>query len=681
MRNKHTDSRVLSPSAIYWLMASLLLAALPHFFYQPLWVGLIFIAMLGWRLMHHRIGWPLPAASRRLKLLQLSLAVFALALTFTNYGLTIGRDAGTALLVMMLAFKVVETHSTRDYYLCCFLGFFVVITNFFFSEAIWMTALMGLTLIALTACLIQINAEAMTAKSRLRFSGKLLLQAMPLMLVLFVLFPRISGPLWGQTVFDFPNTMPERMTLGEIPPTGTTGVSEDMQVGKISQLIQSDEIAFRVAFDDERPPQSALYWRGPVLWHTDGTRWSPIDTSDSSPTVKIAENAPAFHYTSTLEAHNKRWLFPLDFPSQLPADTSAEISGDGLLQSRDKIERRQSVELVSHTRFVLNPDEAPHLSEGLQLPEDQHPKSRRLANDLADKANDETAYIDAVLDYYREQDFEYTLAPPVLRGDTIDQFLFDSRAGFCEHYAASFTILMRAAGIPARVVTGYQGGEFNPVDGVMTIRQRDAHAWTEVWLPVQGWIRIDPTAAVANHRVNNGITELLPPSRQGAGTGSDGNAQLTQLWKSVNQHWQAVNNAWDLWVVDYGPQKQLDLLKKLGFSQPDWRVLTLLFAIAATIVLTFIMAWLMRQYRQGDAITQSFDLFCHKLARAGLYKHPSEGPQDFSRRVQGELPTLTAEITDIIDRYIDLRYRHVRFEEDLLMFKRAVRRFSPKRQP
>lgn len=680
MRNKSTSPKGLNTASIYWLMGSLTLAALPHFIYQPFWVGLIFIAMMGWRLMHHLRGWPLPAASRRLKLLQLSLAGLSLALTFATYGLTIGRDAGTALLVMMLAFKVVETHSPRDFYLCCFLGLFVVITNFFFSEAIWMAALMCLSVVSLISCLVQINTPVMTGSQRLRFSGKLLLQAMPLMLVLFVLFPRISGPLWGQTVFNIPDTMPENMTLGEVPPTGTTGASDEMQVGKISQLIQSDEIAFRVEFAGERPPQSALYWRGPVLWQTDGTRWSPIDTSNQTPTLKVSEDAPVYHYTSTMEAHNKRWLFPLDFPGELPADTPAEISGDGLLESRDKIERRQSVELTSHTRYVLNPDNEPHLSAGLQLPDDLHSQSRRLANRLADETDGALAYIDAVLTYYRQQDFTYTLTPPALNGDTIDQFLFESRAGFCEHYAASFTVLMRAAGIPARVVTGYQGGEFNPVDEVMTIRQRDAHAWAEVWLPVQGWIRVDPTAAVANQRVSNGITELLPPSRQGVGGASHSNSQVVQLWKSVNQHWQAVNNAWDMWVVDYGPQKQLDLLKKLGFSQPDWRLLTLLFAVAAFVVLSFILFLVMRQYRDGDPVSRSYHQFCRKLAQSGLYKLPSEGPQNISRRAQTHLPHQAAEIDDIVSRYIALRYRDVRHEEDVLMFKRSVQRFRPQRK-
>lgn len=665
----------LTASLIYWLMGSLILAALPHFVYQPVWVGLVFLAMLGWRLLHHLAGWPLPASSRRLKLLQLALAALALILTFASYGLTIGRDAGTALLVMMLAFKVVETHSARDYYLCCFLGLFVVITNFFFSEAIWMAALMGLAVVALVSCLIQLNAPAMTGRQRLRLSRQLLLQALPLMLVLFVLFPRISGPLWGQTVFNIPDTMPEQMTLGEVPPTGTTGASDEMQVGKISQLIQSDEIAFRVEFENAPPPQSARYWRGPVLWQTDGTRWSPIDTSSHQPVLKIDNESPGYRYTTTLEAHNKRWLFPLDFPSQMPVDTPADISSDGLLQSQDKIERRQSVTLTSHSRYVLNPDDAPNLAAGLQLPADAHARSRELADRLADEAGDAEAYIDAVLDYFRQQDFVYTLSPPVLEGDTIDQFLFKSRAGFCEHYAASFTVLMRAAGIPARVVTGYQGGELNPVDDVMTVRQRDAHAWAEVWLPVRGWIRVDPTAAVSSQRVSDGITQLLPPARQGAGRANSTSPGITQVWQAVNQHWQAVNNAWDLWVVDYGPQQQLDLLKNLGFKQPDWRLLTILFVAMATMVLSVVMLLLLRQSLRGDAITHSYHRFCRKLQRAGLQHDPGEGPQDLARRARDYLPQQTVEIDDIVHRYIDLRYREKRHEEDVLMFKRAVRRF------
>ncbi|HAO24051.1 MAG TPA: DUF3488 domain-containing protein, partial [Methylophaga sp.] len=531
-----------------------------------------------------------PADKRLLKGLHSVSAVLTILLVFYSYGITIGRDAGVALLTTMAAFKIVEVKSLRDYYLSCFMGFFLVITHFFFNQTIPIVILMLVNVILLTSCLITVNETDSSAKSRVKQASIMVLQATPLMLLLFVLFPRISGPIWGlpNDAMDIPDSLPDSMTLGELPPrnSATTGMSDDITIGNISQLIQSDAIAFRVKFDNNRfPDRQNLYWRGPVLWHTDGKRWLPLqDNQKQSDAVsKIRVSGEALSYSMTLEPHDRRWLFALDFPTAYPATMQTRLSGDGELNSQETVKQRIQYRLSSNTEYLFNPLNDPYLRYGLNLPEDHHPRSQRLARQLIETSESNEAYIDAVLAYFRQQNFSYSLTPPALRGDTIDQFLFETRQGFCEHYAASFTILMRAGGIPARIVTGYQGGEINPVDQVLTVRQRDAHAWTEVWLPNKGWLRIDPTAAVSSNRVDFGMRDLLPAERRSPRAIAN-NDRLVEMWQSAKNNWDALNSAWDMWVVSYGPEKQLELLKKLGMQQPDWQKMIRWLAIGIAMV-------------------------------------------------------------------------------------------------
>lgn len=666
------------------LIATLFIGALPHFVYQPFWVGLAFALMMGWRLMHNYRGWPLPAASRWLRVLHNGTAALVIVLIFGQFGLTIGRDAGAALLTIMLAFKVVETRSLRDYYLSCYLGYFLVITNFFYSQSMLMVILMLVVVLLLTACLISVNSEssAMSLKQRLKLSGKMVLQAIPVMLILFVLFPRISGPIWGLPQDAGSNTttsMTEQITLGDLPQqSGSTGINDEIQMGKISQLIQSDEIAFRVEFEnDNLPPTSDRYWRGPVLWKTDGTVWSPLapgESSDSPP--QIAVRGSGYNYTMTLEPHNKRWLFALDLPTEKPTGMSSYLSADARLNSSEAIKNRVQYSLQSYTDYRLNAAADPHLWAALQLPDGMHPRTRRLANEWKQQSENAQQYIDRVLAFFNQENFSYTLSPPVLQGDTVDQFLFESREGFCEHYAASFTILMRAADIPARIVTGYQGGVVNPVDNVLTVRQRDAHAWTEVWLPERGWVRIDPTSAVASERVERGMSDMLPAERNSPRMIAQSDA-LVKVWQDLRNNWNALNTAWDIWVVGYGPQIQKEFLSRLGMQNPDWRkmaaILTLLLALTGILML------LMSYYRHAhpDPAVRLYTLFCRKLARFGLIKQEHEGPLDFASRAQNQLPDYQQQIATITHLYTQLRYRHSS-EALLSELETRIKQFQPR---
>lgn len=675
-------NKVINSDIILWLMAALAIGAIPHLNYQPWWVAGLFVLMMGWRVLHHWRGWPLPADKRSLKWLHSLGAVLTIVLLFANYGLTIGRDAGVALLTIMLAFKVVEINNLRDFYLACFLGYFLVTTNFFYTQNMLVVALMILVVILLTASLIQINSPALNNKARLKLSGSIALQAIPVMLVLFVLFPRIPGPIWGLPADANAGSeqLPDGMTLGNTTrsTSGTTGMSDEMLMGRISEVIQSDAIAFRVEFADGKyPPNNERYWRGPVLWSTDGAGWRPLSQEtvrQFTPTLSVAGDG--YQYTMTLEAHNRNWLFALDMPTNQLSDLRTRFSADGLLTSENKLRNRSQITLNSHTNYRFNAEREPLLEKALQLPPNQHPRSKQLALDLRGASNDDADYVQTVLNYFNEQPFYYTLRPPVLSGDTVDQFLFESREGFCEHYAASFTVLMRAAGIPARIVTGYQGGEINPVDDVMVIRQRDAHAWAEVWLPSEGWLRVDPTAAVSPSRVEMGINDLLPAARRSPAF-LGGNLELEKLWKSAKNNWQALNNSWDIWIVGYGPALQKAVLSKLGMQQPDWRKMALWLAILIAVLFTVIALFMMWQKPIADPVQRYYHRFCQKLANRGLKRQPHEGPEDFAQRASARLPESQSEILHISALYRRLRYRN---EPQLKPeFIKAVKQFSLRR--
>lgn len=676
----------LSPpqATINALILALSIAAIPHIIYQPIWVGMMFVIMISWRVLHHWKDWPLPAASRWLKVLHNGTALLTIIMLFAQFGLTIGRDAGAALLTMMLAFKVVEIRSLRDYYLSCFLGFFVVITNFFYSQSVFMVVLMLIVVIGLGYCLLSVNSQvsALNIKQRLWLSSKMVLQATPMMLFLFVLFPRISGPIWGLPQDANANQsaqMTEQLTLGELPPSqGTTGINDQIQMGKISQLIQSDAIAFRVKFTDNvKPAPSELYWRGPVLWKTNGTVWSPIaekNIDSSKPNIQVSGDA--YNYQMTLEPHNKKWLFALDFPTQLPTSLSTHIKTDGQLNSTKAIKQRTQYSLISSPSYTFNASSDPNLHAALQLHENKHTKTRALAHKWQQQSATPQQYIDTVLAFFTNDGFVYSLSPSVLRGDTVDQFLFTTKEGFCEHYAASFTVLMRAAGIPARIVTGYQGGDINPVDNILTVRQRDAHAWSEVWLPEQGWVRIDPTAAVSQQRIEQGIGQLLPAGRQSPAMLGN-HSQLVAAWNSLKNNWNAFNTAWDMWVVSFGPERQLELLSKLGMNNPNWKkmivVLTILFVLTGLIMTLSI--WFKRS--PNDPAVALYQQFCKKLARAGITKADYEGPQDFAQRAQMVLPNYQQQIDSITNLFTTWRYRQ-QDDQTLASLREEVKAFNPK---
>ncbi len=426
-------------------------------------------------------------------------------------------------------------------------------------------------------------------------------------------------------------------------------------------------------FNGQQPAKSELYWRGPVLWHSDGTTWTELKNKKSSAVPNIVTLGPTYNYTAMLEAHNAHWLFALDFPNALPAGIKTHFTQDGQLLSDDPLRQRQQYQLSAQTQYRFNEDNDGYLVDALQLPKNQHPRTHKLAQQWLQQTQQPLELVQLALTHFNQQDFYYTLSPPQLAGDTIDNFLFESRRGFCEHYAASFTILMRATGVPTRIVTGYQGGEINPVDNFLVIRQRDAHAWTEVWIKGQGWIRVDPTAAVAKQRINQGINTIMPLNMRSPLLLSN-SRPLAELWQTLRNNWDALDNSWNQWILAYGPELQKEFLSKLGMPNPDWQQMVIWLSVSISIVLLLISVLIFYQRKRLVPIVYLYQKFCNKVA---INREASEGPIDFANRVKQRYPNNTAEIDRINQLYINLHYGNKSVSMSDL--KQAIKAFKPPR--
>jgi transglutaminase-like putative cysteine protease len=649
------------PPAVHWLLAGIALVLAPHALHQPPWLTLATVVMLGWRwaAAHGRLGlpgrWPL-----------VLLAIASAAGILLQYRTLFGRDAGVAMLTLMLALKLLELRSQRDAMLTVFLGYFVVITNFFYTQSIPVAIYLMLVVLVLTFALIAVNhpPSAVQWRRTLKLSALLVAEAAPLMLLLFVLFPRVGGPLWGLPSDAF---------------AGMTGLSDTMAPGSISRLVQSDAVAFRAEFlgDDQSapPPAAVRYWRGPVLEHFDGRAWTPASRPGPAPAIET-EGSPV-RYAVTVEPQNRNWIFALEVPDPLALPADTRLTPTLQLLAKQPIQRRTRYTLVSFPRHQVGRDaDAAMLGRALQLPATGNPEARALARRLRAEAANDADLVNRVLRLFHDEAFVYTLTPPLVGRDGVDDFLFRTRRGFCEHYAGAFTFLMRAAGVPARVVTGYQGGEFNRVGNYLIVRQSDAHAWSEVWLAGQGWVRVDPTAAVAANRIEQGIASALP-----AGEPLPFFVRTDATWlKQLRLRWDAINNQWNQWVLGYNQERQIGLLASLGFGIASWRELAWGLLIGVGLLLGIVAALTLRGGRppHGNEVHALYLKFCRRLAQAGVPRLPTEGPLDFARRVGRARPEWGAAVDDITRHYVALRYGAHGSGEGLRTLAARIAAFRPR---
>jgi transglutaminase-like putative cysteine protease len=644
---------VLTQNDVRWLAASLGLVIAPMLLNLTLWVP-IFAMLIGvWRVWLAVKGKPLPGPR-----ILVPLTLGGAATIVASHGGSFGRDASVALLTLMLAMKLLESANRRDATLLVSLSWFLSITTFLFSQTLLMGLYLVLPVCALVMTLVGISHPngTLPLASRARFAGTLLAQALPLMLALFFLFPRLAGPLW-KTPSDATKAM--------------TGLSESMSPGSISELSISDEPAFRAEFIGTLPSSAQRYWRGPVFWHFDGRTWrSGVHSLNVSP-EPLQATANAVDYTVTLEPHNRTWLFALDVPTVVPAESI--LRNDHQLVSRQPVNTRLRYQMHSVLSYQAQPelDERTRVA-GTQLPKLGNPKARELAQGWAEQGLRDGQIVQKALEMFSTQEFVYTLNPPRLERDSIDGFLFNTRRGFCEHYAGSFVFLMRAAGIPARVVTGYQGGTVNPIGNYMIVRQSDAHAWSEVWLQGRGWVRVDPTAAVSPSRIESGLSQL-PAGEPVPLLARGGSSLVARLYLG----WDAVNNRWNQWVLGYNQERQMELLERLFGNKLTMYGLAAGMIAAVGLVLLALSWWLLRNRGpRADRLEQAYRRFQRKLARRGIASFMHEGPLDYGRRAALALPQSADAIGAIVQHYTRLRYGKEADRQQREQLERKIREFK-----
>jgi protein-glutamine gamma-glutamyltransferase len=640
------EQRAVTARDLAWLLASLVLVAAPHTLRIPWWLTLVVLALYAWRARVTLERSALPS-----RWLVLGLALVTIGAVYLEYRTLFGRTSGIVLLVLFSGLKLLEMRSHRDAAVVAFLCYFLVMTNLLYTQSIPTALLMALALLAITGTLVGLSAPQRPVSANLRSAGLLLAHAAPAALILFLLFPRVQGPLWG---------------LPQDAYAGMTGLSDTMSPGNLSRLAQSDAIAFRAEFDGEPPPPRERYWRGPVLWDFDGRTWRM--GPGWFETFEAPRGSGRHEYVVTLEPHNRTWMFVLESVARLPLH--ARYTNDGMVVSATPLRSRLRYDAASLARTDPEPFERPaSLRRALALPAGGNPRARALAAEWRRAAANESQLLLRAVDFFRAAGLGYTLEPPLLGRDTVDEFLFDTREGFCEHFSSAFVFLMRAAGVPARVVTGYQGGEVNYVDRIISVRQSDAHAWAEVHLPGRGWVRVDPTAAAVPGRIDAGLARSV---RAGDPVPLLMRPQLEWL-RGLRSNWEALAHRWNVWVLGYGVERQRDLMSRFGMRDTDWRQLTAAMATVLGAFTLLLLAWSLRRRARRDPVQRAWQAFCRKLGRHGVTRAPHEGPRDYAERAAQRLPRAAASIRAIAALYIGARYGRAAARERVGELARRVR--------
>jgi protein-glutamine gamma-glutamyltransferase len=618
-----------------WVIGSVALAIVPHAPHLRLWVVLLAISTATLRFTIELKRWKHPP-----KWLRNIAAFLALLGVMLSYRTINGVEAGTALLVVMAGMKVLETQTVRDLTTLVFLGYFALFAAFLYDQGMVQLPYMLVTAWLLTATLMRIHqsAASMPLGQAFGMTGRMFAQALPLAVILFLLFPRLPGQFWA------------------VPARGqaTSGLSDEMSPGDVSELTLSSALAFRVRFEGDMPPPPQRYWRGPVLHDFDGRTWRVPNRLFVAP--EVATRGPSYRYEMMLEPHQRRWIFALDVVTDWPKRRASRTADLQLLAPFGRpVSTLTTYRLESSTAFETRGN-LPLLMKRADtaLPEGRNPRTVVLARELRAQAGGDAEFVRAVLTKFRQEEYIYTLEPPRLQANAVDDFLFNTRQGFCEHFASAFTVLARAAGIPARVVTGYQGGEYNPLSGYVIVRQSEAHAWSEVWLEGRGWIRVDPTAAVSPERIERGLDAALAESESVPGRALRRSALLSQLRLA----WDAANTFWNNQVVEFGESQQRWLLQRLNIEDPDWRTLGIGLVIGITLFFLALSGWLAWRFRpqKKDAVAQVYAQLCRKLARQGLPRLPHEGPSDYVARVMRARPDLSTQLAEARKLYVNLRY-------------------------
>lgn len=619
----------------------------PHI---PWWLTLPLAATLWlrWRQRHQRVG----HAPSYLKLPLVALLVGAVVF---HYDTLFGREPGAALVAGLMVLKLLETETARDARVGTAFACFALMSALLFDQSLVATLLVALGLLPAIATLRALepaHPKSTTLPRDLLPALGLLGASLPLALVAFLFLPRLSSPLWGA-----PNAAQSR-----------PGLSPDMSPGNLGEVLLDDRPAMRVTFEGTPPPNEQRYFRAYVLGNYDGRTWR---SSPRTGMTAAEEHGPVIHYTISLEATGQRVLPALDIPVE--ATANAQLGPDRELRADTPVNDPITYRLGSAPGYRLQTQlNDRDRSNALQLPTGFDPRARALgARWRAQYGSNDTAIIQAAMGLFHDGGFSYTLAPAPLGTNAVDDFLFGTHEGFCEHYASSFTVLMRAAGIPARVVTGYQGGYWNTMGNYLLVRQADAHAWSEVWLPQRGWVRLDPTAAVRPTRISQGSA---------AANAATADWSPNHWWLGWRNRWDIVNQWWNQGVIGFNSLRQHGLLTPFGVRDPSVGMLGLVLAIGGSLLAMLGLWWALWKRPDRDQARAAMQLLEKRLAAAGVARRRSEGPQHYLSRAARALPSHRAELEQLMSTYIELRYAHDEPPTDLLKnFRQATRDFRPRR--
>ncbi len=631
-RARGTDGSLLA--SLPWTLLALAFALLPHVAYLPVWITAALLACAVWRYSIEVRRKPVPPT-----LLRAALALGAFLGVLFTYNTVSGVGPGSALLAIMAALKLLETRQRRDQFVLLFIAIFLVMSSLLREQYLWsLPYLVAGVVLIMTAWLRTSADDAEPVRRSVGTSSRLVMYAVPLALAMWIFFPRIATPFWAVPI-----------------DTGTaiSGLSDTISPGDISALSKSDAVAFRVNFEGTVPEPKDRYWRGLVLHIFDGRAWSGLsEPMVSSGAIRSIETAgEAVHYEVTMEPTRQHWVFALDIPYHWELD-STFLGPQHQLARVQPIDQRIAYKAVSYPDYRIETEiNSRRRAANLELPEDRNPRTARLAREMRTAAGSDEAFIRAVLTRFNQEEYYYTLEPPPLGSNPVDRFLFETRRGFCEHYASAFAVMMRAAGIPARIVLGYQGGELNPMGDYMIVRQADAHAWTEVWLPGTGWRRVDPTAAVAPERVDAGRAgAMLDGSGAAWGLGAP-----SMLLHNIVLAWDAANAKWNEWILGYGPENQERLMNWLGMDDPDWRQMLLTLVALVTGITMLISFVLILRYRPPPKDRAAI-LYGEFVRKSGLQPRTGETPRVFADRVRRDSALPAAAVQSITDTYLDVRY-------------------------
>ncbi len=646
----------INQKVLVFLLLSIGLITLPHINHIPLAVFVAFNSLLVWRFI---CIWKVNLLPN--KWLLFILMIGAISLLYQQHHTFLGRDAGTSLFVIALGLKLLEINQTRDIYLVNYLAFIVATSQFLYQQSILMAVYILFVTCVLLATLVLINSQKPATIAALKTAVIIVFQALPLSIVLFVLFPRVEAPRW--MLFNQQNS-------------ARTGLSDSLEPGAISQLGLSDELVFRAKFNAELPSQNKLYWRGPVYSYTDGKRWTEGKVSKKNAVVsKVDYKGYKYQYTLMMEPQDKEWVFALDMPSSFPK--ALKQNSQYQIITTEKNNQRAEYKFTSYTQYNTGELSDKAYKENVQLPVEPSAKLKKLVTTLNGFDQSAESFIQNVLMHFKTENFHYTLRPPLMGDKPIETFLFESRYGFCSHYATAFVYLMRISGIPARVIGGYQGGEINQVGGFLEIRQANAHAWAEVWLKNKGWTRFDPTAAIAPERIEQDVnidlqiaTGIINFSPMFSNSG-----KALSWMKQARQMWSNIDYSWQRWVINYSTENQTKFLSSLGIHNIKSIVYWLMGSIGG---ISLVLAWIILKNKTTKLAEEVrlYQMFCKKMAKVGLDKEVAETAQNYCHRIQLQRPDLSEQVAKITMIYTRLHYEKEPLDKDIKLLKTELAGFK-----